>query len=102
MENAAYDEVSGQLVTASLMDYALPRAAEMPSFAFETANVRCRVNPLGVKGAGEAGAIGSCPAVMNAIVDALFRAFRLRHIDMPATPERLWRAIEDGQRLHRM
>jgi carbon-monoxide dehydrogenase large subunit len=102
MENTAYDEVSGQLMTASLMDYALPRAAEMPSFAFETANVRCRVNPLGVKGAGEAGAIGSCPAVMNAIVDGLWRAYRIRHLDMPATPERLWRAIEDGQRLHRM
>jgi hypothetical protein len=70
-------------VTASLMDYALPRAEDAPSFAFETRNVRCATNPLGVKGAGEAGAIGSAPAVMNAVVDALHRAFRIRHVDMP-------------------
>ena len=57
-------------------------------FTFETRNVPCRTNPLGVKGAGEAGAIGSCPAVMNAILDALWRAYRIRHVDMPATPER--------------
>ena len=102
MEQAVYDEDSGQLMTASLMDYALPKAADMPSFAFETANVPCTSNPLGVKGAGEAGAIGSCPAVMNAIVDALWRAYKVRHIDMPATPERVWQAIEEGQQLHRM
>jgi len=90
MENTVYDRDSGQLVTASLMDYALPRAEDAPSFAFETRNVRCATNPLGVKGAGEAGAIGSAPAVMNAVVDALYRAYRIRHVDMPATPERLW------------
>ena len=56
----------------------------------------CKTNPLGVKGAGEAGAIGSCPAVMNAIVDALWRAYRIRHIDMPATPQRVWQAIAAG------
>ena len=67
MENTVYDADSGQLVSASLMDYALPRAADIPPLAFETRNVPCRTNPLGVKGAGEAGAIGSCPAVMNAI-----------------------------------
>jgi carbon-monoxide dehydrogenase large subunit len=83
------------------MDYALPRAADVPPIVFETRNVPCRTNPLGVKGAGEAGAIGSCPAVMNAIVDALWRAYRIRPIDMPATPERVWRAIVDGERLHR-
>ena len=79
------------------MDYALPRAADMPAFAFETRNVPCKTNPLGVKGAGEAGAIGSCPAVMNAIVDALWRGYRIRHIDMPATPERIWAAIEEAR-----
>jgi len=100
MENAVYDAGSGQLVSASLTDYALPRAADVPEFAFETRNVPCRTNPLGVKGAGEAGAIGSCPAVMNAIVDALWRAYRIRHVDMPATPERLWAAITEGRRLH--
>lgn len=100
LEHAVYDADSGQLVTASLMDYALPRAHGMPSFIFETRNVKCTTNKLGVKGAGEAGAIGSCPAVMNAIVDALHRAFRVRHIDMPATPERVWQALEEGRRLH--
>jgi len=100
MENTVYDASSGQLVSASLMDYALPRAADIPALAFETRNVPCRSNPLGVKGAGEAGAIGSCPAVMNAILDALWRAYRIRHVDMPATPERLWAAIAEGRRLH--
>jgi carbon-monoxide dehydrogenase large subunit len=99
-EHAAYDRDSGQLVSASLMDYALPRAADVPEFAFETRNVPCTTNPLGVKGAGEAGAIGSCPAVMNAIMDALWRAYRIRHLDMPATPERIWAALTDARRMH--
>jgi carbon-monoxide dehydrogenase large subunit len=93
MERAVYDPDSGQLLTASLMDYAVPRADEVPAIEFETRNVRCMHNPLGVKGAGEAGAIGSCPAVMNAIVDALWRAERISHLDMPATPQRVWSAI---------
>ena len=100
MENTVYDPDSGQLLTASLMDYALPRASDAPSFTFETRNVRCTTNALGVKGAGEAGTIGSSPAVMNAIVDALYRAYRIRHVDMPATPERVWSAIREGQRMH--
>jgi len=100
MERAVYDASSGQLVTASLMDYALPRADDVPAFTFETRNVKCATNPLGVKGAGEAGAIGSCPALMNAVVDALWRAYRIRHVDMPATPERVWQAIEEGRRVH--
>jgi aerobic carbon-monoxide dehydrogenase large subunit len=100
MERTVYDSGSGQLVTASLNDYALPRAEDMPAFMFETRNVPCKTNVLGVKGAGEAGAIGSCPAVMNAIMDALWRAYRIRHVDMPATPERLWQAIEEGRRVH--
>ena len=100
MEKTVYDASSGQLVTASLMDYALPRASDTPAFTFETRNVRCATNPLGVKGAGEAGAIGSAPAVMNAVMDALYRAYRIRHVDMPATPERVWAAIREGQRMH--
>ncbi|HUI95264.1 MAG TPA: xanthine dehydrogenase family protein molybdopterin-binding subunit, partial [Xanthobacteraceae bacterium] len=100
MERTVYDPDSGQLTTASLMDYALPRADEVPAIAFETHNVRCPHNPLGVKGAGEAGAIGSCPAVMNAIIDALWRALRIGHLDMPATPQRVWDAIERARRLH--
>jgi carbon-monoxide dehydrogenase large subunit len=102
MENTVYDAGSGQLVTASLMDYALPRAADMPSFTFETCNVPCKTNPLGVKGAGEAGTIGAAPAVMNAVVDALHRAYKIRHVDMPATPERVWAAIREGQRMQAM
>src|SRR5262249_12793019 len=70
MESAVYDASSGQLISASLMDYALPRAADIPPLAFETCNVPCRTNPLGVKGAGEAGAIGSWPAGTNAIAGA--------------------------------
>jgi aerobic carbon-monoxide dehydrogenase large subunit len=100
MESMVYDASSGQPVSASLMDYALPRADDVPAFAFETRNVPCATNPLGVKGAGEAGAIGSCPAVMNAIHDALWRAYRIRHVDMPATPEKLWAAIAEGRRVH--
>jgi carbon-monoxide dehydrogenase large subunit len=100
MENTAYDPASGQLLSASLMDYALPRASDAPSFAFETSNVPCKTNPLGVKGAGEAGAIGSCPAVMNAVLDALWRGgYPVRGLDMPATPQKVWAAIEEGRRL---
>jgi carbon-monoxide dehydrogenase large subunit len=98
MENTVYDTDSGQLVTASLMDYALPRAGDMPPFVFETRNVPCKANPLGVKGAGEAGAIGSCPAVINAVIDALWRGYGIAHIDMPATPERVWCAIDSARR----
>ena len=97
MEDTVYDPASGQLLSASFMDYAMPRAGDAPSFVFETRNVPCKNNPLGVKGAGEAGAIGSCPAVINAILDALWRAYGIRHIDMPATPQRVWAAIADGR-----
>jgi aerobic carbon-monoxide dehydrogenase large subunit len=93
MEDTVYDSTTGQLLSASFMDYAMPRAEHAPDFVFETRNTPCKTNPLGVKGAGEAGAIGSCPAVMNAIVDALWRAHRIRHIDMPATPRRVWETI---------
>jgi carbon-monoxide dehydrogenase large subunit len=98
MEDTVYDPDSGQLLSASLMDYALPRAGDAPSFTFETHNVPCKVNPLGVKGAGEAGAIGSCPAIINAVIDALWRDYRIRHIDMPATPPKIWAAIEASRR----
>ena len=97
MEDTVYDSSSGQLLSASFMDYPMPRAQHAPDFVFETRNVPCKTNPLGVKGAGEAGAIGSCPAVINAVVDALWRAYRIRHIDMPATPQRVWNAIRRAQ-----
>ncbi|MBN9580631.1 MAG: xanthine dehydrogenase family protein molybdopterin-binding subunit [Afipia sp.] len=102
MEQAVYDAADGQLVTGTFMDYAMPRAADGPSITFETHNVPCKTNPLGVKGAGEAGAIGSCPAVMNAIIDGLWREYGIDHIDMPATPERVWMAIAEHHRRHRL
>lgn len=102
MEQAVYDSSDGQLVTGTFMDYALPRAADGPPIKFETHNVPCKTNPLGVKGAGEAGAIGSCPAVVNAIIDGLWREYAIDHIDMPATAERVWMAIAKSRREHRM
>jgi carbon-monoxide dehydrogenase large subunit len=98
MEATVYDTASGQLVSASFMDYAMPHATDAPDFLFETRNVPCKTNPLGVKGAGEAGAIGSCPAVMNAVIDALDRAYGIRALDMPATPLKVWTAIQAAGR----
>jgi carbon-monoxide dehydrogenase large subunit len=91
-EGVVYSE-DGQLLTASLMDYAVPRADNMPFFDFETRNVPSTTNAMGIKGAGEAGTIGACPAAMNALVDALDRARGVRHIEMPATPQRVWEAL---------
>jgi len=92
MEGAVYD-ADGQLLTASLMDYCLPRADDLPNFAFETRNVPSTTNPMGLKGAGEAGTIGSTPAVMNAVADALWRAYGIEDVDMPATPFAVFKAI---------
>ncbi|MGI4944980.1 MAG: xanthine dehydrogenase family protein molybdopterin-binding subunit [Janthinobacterium lividum] len=92
MENVAYDE-DGQLVTGSFMDYALPRAADAPELGFTSHPVPARTNVLGVKGCGEAGCAGALPAVMNAVQDAL-RTVGVDHLDMPASPERVWSAIE--------
>ncbi|MFA6265602.1 MAG: xanthine dehydrogenase family protein molybdopterin-binding subunit [Pseudolabrys sp.] len=97
MEDTVYDPSSGQLISASFMDYAMPRAHDAPSFVFETRNTPCKNNPLGVKGAGEAGAIGSCPAVMNAVIDALDRGYGIRQIDMPATPLKVWALIDKAR-----
>ena len=102
MEQAVYSSSDGQLVTGTFMDYALPRASDGPAFVFETSNVPCKTNPLGVKGAGEAGAIGSCPAVVNAIIEGLHREYEIGHIDMPATAERIWIAIREAQRRHNL
>ena len=94
MENISRDS-SGQPVTGSFMDYAMPRAGDFGDIAVESHPVPTRTNPLGVKGAGEAGCVGALPAVANALVDALSE-FGVRHIEMPATPERVWRAINGG------
>ena len=91
MENIARD-AAGQPVTGSFMDYALPRAGDLGDIAVESHPVPTATNPIGVKGAGEAGCVGALPAVANALVDALSE-FGVRHIEMPATPERIWRAM---------
>ena len=92
LEQAVYDD-NGQLLTASYNDYTMPRADDMPSFTVDHQITACTHNSLGVKGCGEAGAIGSPPAVINAIVDAL-KDYGVTHVEMPATPERVWLAIQ--------
>jgi carbon-monoxide dehydrogenase large subunit len=93
LHELTYYDDEGQLLTASFLDYTMPRADDVPFFHFETRNIPSKHNAMGIKGAGEAGSIGSCGAIMNAVVDALWRNVGVHHIDMPATPDRLWRAI---------
>jgi carbon-monoxide dehydrogenase large subunit len=95
IENALYD-AEGQFVSATYMDYGTPRAHRMPYVEAGFNTVACRTNPLGVKGAGEAGACGAPPAFIGALVDAL-RDYGVTHLDMPATPEKIWRAIYGAQ-----
>ncbi len=95
MENTFYDQ-QGQLVTGSFMDYQMPRAHDFAGLHVGTENTMCTHNPLGSKGVGEVGAIGSPPAVINAVVDAL-RDYGIRHFDMPATPEKIWTIIQANQ-----
>ena len=94
-EEAIYDE-SGQLLTGSMMDYAVPTAEDVPSFELDRTVTPSTTNPLGIKGAGETGTIAASPAVINAVVDAL-SPFGIRHIDMPAKPEKVWRAIQEAR-----
>jgi carbon-monoxide dehydrogenase large subunit len=96
MENIAYDEDSGQMLSGSFMDYAMPRADNFPLFGIDRNPVPTKTNPLGVKGAGECGTVGALPAVMNAINDAL-APLGVRNISMPATPDKVWRAIRDAR-----
>jgi len=93
-EKAVYDAESGQLVSGSFMDYALPRADIVPAVHFAMHNSLCKTNPLGVKGAGEAGAIGAPPSVVNAIVNAIVEHTGVKHVDMPVTSSSLWKVIE--------
>ena len=97
MEHMVYDPDSGQLLSGSFMDYALPRAADIPSFALERRPTPCLTNPLGVKGVGESGTTAALPATMNAVADALASA-GAPDVQMPATPERIWRALRDRKR----
>jgi aerobic carbon-monoxide dehydrogenase large subunit len=96
LERTVFDPETGQLVTGSLTDYCLPRAEDLPAIEFGYNVVPCRTNPLGLKGAGEAGAIGAPPALVNAIVNAL-APLGIEHVDMPVTPERLWHAIRTAE-----
>jgi carbon-monoxide dehydrogenase large subunit len=95
IEEVVYDEF-GQLVTGSFMDYAMPRATDFPRFEMDRTVTPTPVNPMGAKGVGEAGTLGSTPCIVNAAVDALSE-FGVKHIDMMLRPEKLWRIINGGQ-----
>jgi carbon-monoxide dehydrogenase large subunit len=95
MEDIKFDS-AGQILTGSFMDYAMPRASDLTAFHVESNPVPTQTNPLGVKGAGEAGCVGAMPAVANALVDAL-SPLGVKHVAMPATPEVLWRAITEAR-----
>ncbi|MBC7437500.1 MAG: xanthine dehydrogenase family protein molybdopterin-binding subunit [Bdellovibrionales bacterium] len=97
MENCVYDTETGQLLTGSFMDYAMPRADDFPDFKIGTICTPCTHNPLGTKGCGEAGAIGSPPAVINAVLDAL-KDLGVTEFDMPASPSRVWEAIQSASK----
>jgi carbon-monoxide dehydrogenase large subunit len=99
MEDINYDRDSGQLMSGSFMDYGMPRATDMPSFGMETNEVPTKTNPLGVKGAGEAGTVGALPAVMNAINDAVAQA-GVDYVQMPCTPLRIWQALQAAGSKH--
>jgi len=92
MENCLYEPGSAQLLSGSFMDYTMPRADDLPSFGFAYNEILCTTNPLGIKGCGEAGTVGAAPAVMNAVLDALWEK-GVRHVDMPMTPLRVWEAL---------
>ena len=94
-EEAIYDD-TGQLLSGSMMDYAVPTAEDLPSFELDRTVTPTPVNPMGVKGAGETATIAASPAVINAVVDAL-SPFGVKHIDMPAKPEKVWRLIRDAR-----
>jgi carbon-monoxide dehydrogenase large subunit len=96
MEQVLFDEESGQLLTGSFMDYAMPRANDMPAIDVDRNPNREKSNPLGVKGAGECGTVGALPAVMNAVNDAL-APIGVRNLQMPATPDKIWRAIHTAR-----
>ncbi len=97
LEDTRYDPESGQLLTGSLMDYCIPRADNLPSIAtFTDETTPCKINPLGAKGVGELGTVGGTPTVMNALLDAL-RPLGVKNLEMPATPERVWRAMQQGK-----
>jgi carbon-monoxide dehydrogenase large subunit len=98
-ELVAYDPGTGQLLSGSFMDYAMPRADDLPPFDVDSHEVPTAANPLGAKGVGEAGTVGALPALLNAVNDAL-APLGVRHLDMPVTSERVWRAIQEARGRH--
>ena len=96
MENIVFDPESGQLMSGSFQDYAMPRADDFCGIKVESNPVPTKVNPLGVKGAGEAGCVGALPAVLSAVTDAL-SVYGIKYIEMPATPQRVWQAIKEAK-----
>ncbi len=96
MEQVVYEPGSGQLLTASFMEYAMPRADTFCDVAIESHPVPTALNPLGAKGAGEAGTVGALPAVINAVMDAL-APLGVRQLDMPASSDRVWQAIQNAR-----
>ena len=98
-EEIVHDPESGQMLTASFMDYQMPRADDLPDFQMATREVPTKVNPIGAKGVGEAGTVGAMAAVMNAVNDAL-APLGIRHFDMPATPNRVWQRASQTARGH--
>jgi carbon-monoxide dehydrogenase large subunit len=99
IERCVYDPASGQLLSGSFLDYAIPRADDLPAIAVTSRDVPSPTNALGVKGAGEGGTVGAPGAVIHAILDAL-APLGVAHIDMPATPARVWQAIQAGRSAH--
>jgi len=96
LEHAYYDPESGQMLAGSLMDYAMPRASDMVNYITELSEVPATSHPLGIRPAGEGGTVPALGVVINAVVDALSE-FGVRHVEMPATPERVWRAIQNAR-----
>ena len=92
LENVVYEAGSGQLITGSFLDYAMPRASDFPEFLSDLVEIPAKTNPLGIKGIAESGTIGAPPTVVNAVIDAL-KGRGLDHLDMPLTPARVWAAI---------
>jgi carbon-monoxide dehydrogenase large subunit len=97
LEHAHYDADSGQMLAGSLMDYAMPRATDMVNYITEISEVPSSTHPLGIRPAGEGGTVPALAVTVNAIVDALWE-FGVRHVEMPATPQRVWQAIRAARR----
>ena len=97
LERMFYDPASGQPLTGSFMDYAMPRADMLPDMHFTHREVPTKVNPVGAKGVGEAGSVGALSASLNAVIDAL-RPLGVTHMEMPCTPERVWAAIQQAKK----